>query len=69
MNASPATLLVNVSGHFYEYTLKGEVRETDGQDIPDAEMLKKVHMNHTRLYVYKNTLHLLNLTKVTMKLA
>ncbi|XP_012691234.1 sodium/hydrogen exchanger 6b [Clupea harengus] len=42
MNASPATLLVNVSGHFYEYTLKGEVRETDGQDIPDAEMLKKV---------------------------
>uniref|UniRef100_A0A8C6TQ15 Sodium/hydrogen exchanger n=1 Tax=Neogobius melanostomus TaxID=47308 RepID=A0A8C6TQ15_9GOBI len=25
VNASPATLLVNVSGRFYEYTLKGEV--------------------------------------------
>lgn len=42
MTASPATILVNVSGHFYEYTLKGEVKETDGQDVPDAEMLKKV---------------------------
>lgn len=42
MTASPATILINVSGHFYEYTLKGEVKDTDGQDVPDAEMLKKV---------------------------
>ncbi|XP_041949509.1 sodium/hydrogen exchanger 6b [Alosa sapidissima] len=42
MTSSPATILVNVSGQFYEYTLKGEVRDTDGQDVPDAEMLKKV---------------------------
>uniref|UniRef100_A0A672JD14 Sodium/hydrogen exchanger n=1 Tax=Salarias fasciatus TaxID=181472 RepID=A0A672JD14_SALFA len=39
VNASPATLLVNVSGKFYEYTLKGEIR---GDDVQDNEMLRKV---------------------------
>ncbi|XP_030648449.1 sodium/hydrogen exchanger 6b [Chanos chanos] len=42
VNASPPILLVNVSGHFYEYTLKGEVRDNKGREVPDAEMLKKV---------------------------
>uniref|UniRef100_A0A1A8FYX8 Sodium/hydrogen exchanger n=1 Tax=Nothobranchius korthausae TaxID=1143690 RepID=A0A1A8FYX8_9TELE len=40
VNASPATLLVNVSGRFYEYTLKGEV--TPGKGHQDDEMLRKV---------------------------
>uniref|UniRef100_A0A8C6LBG7 Sodium/hydrogen exchanger n=1 Tax=Nothobranchius furzeri TaxID=105023 RepID=A0A8C6LBG7_NOTFU len=40
VNASPATLLVNVSGRFYEYTLKGEV--TPGSGHQDDEMLRKV---------------------------
>uniref|UniRef100_A0A1A8QI56 Sodium/hydrogen exchanger n=1 Tax=Nothobranchius rachovii TaxID=451742 RepID=A0A1A8QI56_9TELE len=40
VNASPATLLVNVSGRFYEYTLKGEV--TPGNGHQDDEMLRKV---------------------------
>ncbi|XP_039871831.1 sodium/hydrogen exchanger 6a [Simochromis diagramma] len=39
VNASPATLLVNVSGKFYEYTLKGEI---SGNDVKDNEMLRKV---------------------------
>ncbi|KAM6970367.1 sodium/hydrogen exchanger 6-like [Aplochiton taeniatus] len=41
VNASPATLLVNVSGRFYEYTLKGEVSRGKGQ-VQDDEMLRKV---------------------------
>ncbi|XP_074528242.1 sodium/hydrogen exchanger 6-like [Halichoeres trimaculatus] len=41
VNASPATLLVNVSGRFYEYTLKGEVRGK-GHQVQDDEMLRKV---------------------------
>lgn len=40
VNASPATLLVNVSGKFYEYTLKGEI---SGNDMKDNEMLRKVY--------------------------
>ncbi|XP_043113169.1 sodium/hydrogen exchanger 6a [Puntigrus tetrazona] len=42
VNASPATLLVNVSGKFYEYTLKGEVSASEVDDIQDNEMLRKV---------------------------
>ncbi|CDQ93051.1 unnamed protein product [Oncorhynchus mykiss] len=42
VNASPATLLVNVSGRFYEYTLKGEVSTVKGHDVQDDEMLRKV---------------------------
>ncbi|XP_051505164.1 sodium/hydrogen exchanger 6a [Myxocyprinus asiaticus] len=42
VNASPATLLVNVSGKFYEYTLKGEIDPSEFNDIQDNEMLRKV---------------------------
>ncbi|RVE64057.1 hypothetical protein OJAV_G00142620 [Oryzias javanicus] len=42
VNASPATLLVNVSGRFYEYTLKGEIRQGKGHQMQDDEMLRKV---------------------------
>lgn len=41
VNASPATLLVNVSGRFYEYTLKGEVSRSKGHQVQDDEMLRK----------------------------
>ncbi|XP_054610492.1 sodium/hydrogen exchanger 6-like isoform X2 [Dunckerocampus dactyliophorus] len=42
VNTSPATLLVNVSGRFYEYTLKGEVSRGKGHQVQDDEMLRKV---------------------------
>ncbi|XP_043107113.1 sodium/hydrogen exchanger 6b [Puntigrus tetrazona] len=42
VNSSPTTILVNVSGRFYEYSLKGEVRDGKGHDVPNAEMLRKV---------------------------
>uniref|UniRef100_A0AAX7TGS1 Sodium/hydrogen exchanger n=1 Tax=Astatotilapia calliptera TaxID=8154 RepID=A0AAX7TGS1_ASTCA len=42
VNGSPATLLVNVSGRFYEYTLKGEVGQGKGHQVQDDEMLRKV---------------------------
>nr|XP_043898547.1 sodium/hydrogen exchanger 6-like isoform X2 [Solea senegalensis] len=42
VNASPATLLVNVSGRFYEYTLKGEVSRSKSHQVQDDEMLRKV---------------------------
>uniref|UniRef100_A0A3B5QCT8 Sodium/hydrogen exchanger n=1 Tax=Xiphophorus maculatus TaxID=8083 RepID=A0A3B5QCT8_XIPMA len=42
VNASPATLLVNVSGRFYEYTLKGEVSRGKDNQVQDDEMLRKV---------------------------
>ncbi|MEQ2163263.1 Sodium/hydrogen exchanger 7 [Goodea atripinnis] len=42
VNASPATLLVNVSGKFYEYTLKGEISASKVNDVKDNEMLRKV---------------------------
>uniref|UniRef100_A0AAQ5YCT5 Sodium/hydrogen exchanger n=1 Tax=Amphiprion ocellaris TaxID=80972 RepID=A0AAQ5YCT5_AMPOC len=42
VNASPATLLVSVSGRFYEYTLKGEVSRGKGHQVQDDEMLRKV---------------------------
>ncbi|XP_056267114.1 sodium/hydrogen exchanger 6-like isoform X1 [Pseudoliparis swirei] len=42
VNASPATLLVNVSGRFYEYALKGEVSRGNGHQVQDDEMLRKV---------------------------
>lgn len=41
-NANPATLLINVSGKFYEYTLKGEISAFELEDEPDKEMLRKV---------------------------
>ncbi|KAJ8396514.1 hypothetical protein AAFF_G00018200 [Aldrovandia affinis] len=42
VNASPATLLVNVSGKFYEYTLKGEINPNEADEVQDNEMLRKV---------------------------
>ncbi|XP_062856525.1 sodium/hydrogen exchanger 6a [Trichomycterus rosablanca] len=42
VNASPATLLVNVSGKFYEYTLKGEISSNEVSEVQDNEMLRKV---------------------------
>lgn len=42
VNASPASLLVNVSGRFYEYTLKGEVSRSKSHQVQDDEMLRKV---------------------------
>lgn len=42
VNASPPTLLVNVSGKFYEYTLKGEISASEISDVQDNEMLRKV---------------------------
>lgn len=42
VNASPATLLINVSGKFYEYTLKGEISSKEIDDVQDNEMLRKV---------------------------
>lgn len=43
VNASPATLLVNISGKFYEYTLKGEISANEVNDVQDNEMLRKVN--------------------------
>lgn len=42
VNASPATILINVSGKFYEYTLKGEISANEVNDVQDNEMLRKV---------------------------
>ncbi|CAJ1058853.1 sodium/hydrogen exchanger 6a [Xyrichtys novacula] len=42
VNSSPATLLVNVNGKFYEYTLKGEISANEVNDVQDNEMLRKV---------------------------
>ncbi|KAI4896260.1 hypothetical protein NFI96_024987 [Prochilodus magdalenae] len=41
-NSSPSTLLLNISGRLYEYSLRGEVSRTQGEDIPNAEILRKV---------------------------
>ncbi|XP_057705471.1 sodium/hydrogen exchanger 6a [Corythoichthys intestinalis] len=42
VNASPATLLVQSRGKFYEYTLKGEISASEVDDVQDNEMLRKV---------------------------
>ncbi|XP_061786540.2 sodium/hydrogen exchanger 6a isoform X2 [Nerophis lumbriciformis] len=42
VNASPATLLINSKGKFYEYTLKGEIGASEVNDVQDNEMLRKV---------------------------
>uniref|UniRef100_A0A8C5MZP4 Sodium/hydrogen exchanger n=1 Tax=Leptobrachium leishanense TaxID=445787 RepID=A0A8C5MZP4_9ANUR len=42
VQTSPATLLLNVSGKFYEYTLKGEISSQELNDVQDNEMLRKV---------------------------
>uniref|UniRef100_A0A672YMN7 Sodium/hydrogen exchanger n=1 Tax=Sphaeramia orbicularis TaxID=375764 RepID=A0A672YMN7_9TELE len=42
VNASPATLLVDVRGKFYEYTLKRVISANEVDDLQDNEMLRKV---------------------------
>ncbi|CAM5166667.1 unnamed protein product [Natator depressus] len=42
VQTSPATLLVNVSGKYYEYTLKGEIGPHELNNVQDNEMLRKV---------------------------
>uniref|UniRef100_A0A8C4LBV6 Sodium/hydrogen exchanger n=1 Tax=Equus asinus asinus TaxID=83772 RepID=A0A8C4LBV6_EQUAS len=42
VQSSPTTLLVNVSGKFYEYTLKGEISSHELNNVQDNEMLRKV---------------------------
>ncbi|XP_061755966.1 sodium/hydrogen exchanger 6a [Nerophis ophidion] len=42
LNATPATLLINSKGKFYEYTLKGEIGANEVNDVQDNEMLRKV---------------------------
>uniref|UniRef100_G1PPT5 Sodium/hydrogen exchanger n=1 Tax=Myotis lucifugus TaxID=59463 RepID=G1PPT5_MYOLU len=42
VQSSPTTLLVNVSGKFYEYTLKGEISPHELNNIQDNDMLRKV---------------------------
>uniref|UniRef100_A0A7M4EM52 Sodium/hydrogen exchanger n=1 Tax=Crocodylus porosus TaxID=8502 RepID=A0A7M4EM52_CROPO len=42
VQTSPATLLVNVSGKYYEYTLKGEISPQELNNVQDNEMLRKV---------------------------
>ncbi|KAL0974127.1 hypothetical protein UPYG_G00216010 [Umbra pygmaea] len=42
VNASPPTLLINVSGKYYEYTLKGQISASEISDVQDNEMLRKV---------------------------
>lgn len=44
VQTSPATLLVNVSGKFYEYTLKGEISAQELNNVQDNEMLRKVRV-------------------------
>uniref|UniRef100_A0A8C9TBR5 Solute carrier family 9 member A6a n=1 Tax=Scleropages formosus TaxID=113540 RepID=A0A8C9TBR5_SCLFO len=39
VNSSPGTLLVNVSGRYYEYTLKGEISASEVHEVRDNEML------------------------------
>ncbi|KAG8507192.1 LOW QUALITY PROTEIN: Sodium/hydrogen exchanger 6, partial [Galemys pyrenaicus] len=43
VQSSPTTLLVNVSGKFYEYTLKGEISSHELNNVQDNEMLRKRH--------------------------
>uniref|UniRef100_A0A8C1TJQ1 Sodium/hydrogen exchanger n=1 Tax=Cyprinus carpio TaxID=7962 RepID=A0A8C1TJQ1_CYPCA len=45
MNSSPTTILVNVSGRFYEYSLKGEVRDSKGHDVPNVTFDPEVFFN------------------------
>lgn len=61
VNASPATFLVNVSGRFYEYTLKGEVSLAKGHQVQNDEMLRKVRDQTKHLEVRRRPRSSLNL--------
>uniref|UniRef100_A0A8C1Y393 Sodium/hydrogen exchanger n=1 Tax=Cyprinus carpio TaxID=7962 RepID=A0A8C1Y393_CYPCA len=45
VNSSPTTILVNVSGRFYEYSLKGEVQDSKGHDVPNVTFDPEVFFN------------------------
>lgn len=62
VNSSPATLLVNVSGKFYEYTLKGEISANEISDVQDNEMLRKVNITRVSAEI-KILLHSMNYFK------
>lgn len=62
---SPATLVVNVSGKFYEYTLKGEISSQALNNVKDNEMLRKVrlggwwvHYGHVSMSLLQHALHM-----------
>ena len=50
VQSSPTTLLVNVSGKFYEYTLKGEISSHELNNVQDNEMLRKVSSSLKRTF-------------------
>uniref|UniRef100_A0A8B9JB22 Sodium/hydrogen exchanger n=2 Tax=Astyanax mexicanus TaxID=7994 RepID=A0A8B9JB22_ASTMX len=41
-NSSPRSLLLNISGRLFEYTLSGEASDTPREDAPNSQILKKV---------------------------
>lgn len=47
------TLLVNVSGKFFEYTLKGEISPGKIHNVEQNDMLRKVRVDHS-LYLAKH---------------
>lgn len=50
MNVRPAsTLLLNVSGKFFEYTLKGEINSREIHNVEQNDMLRKVNTAHPRV--------------------
>ncbi|KAK2084013.1 Sodium/hydrogen exchanger 6 [Saguinus oedipus] len=50
VQSSPTTLLVNVSGKFYEYTLKGEISSHELNNVQDNEMLRKFELESSIMY-------------------
>lgn len=48
MNVRPtSTLLLNVSGKFFEYTLKGEINSREIHNVEQNDMLRKVKAART----------------------
>lgn len=51
MNVRPSsTLLLNVSGKFFEYTLKGEINSREIHNVEQNDMLRKVNTAHTHTH-------------------
>lgn len=67
MNVRPSsTLLLNVSGKFFEYTLKGEINSREIHNVEQNDMLRKVNTAHTHTQIYQlYSFGLLILFKVT----
>ncbi|XP_015279516.1 PREDICTED: sodium/hydrogen exchanger 6 [Gekko japonicus] len=58
VQTSPATLLLNISGKYYEYTLKGEISPHELNNVQDNEMLRKdavIEVNYTFFSVARTT--------------